>query len=152
LLDREVTLDNIAKTFAQLAAQVQENDVFVLYLAGHGVVLGGSYHFIPVDAIYRNENAFRQASLNEHRLRELLAKIRAQKSLVILDTCYAGAASKLASFATAVAARGDLSEKTAITKLRRATGRAVLAASRTSNWHGKATRDMVSLLTPCWKV
>jgi uncharacterized caspase-like protein len=62
-------------------------------------------------------------------LRDLLKKIHAQKSLIILDTCYAGAASKLASLAPFVAARGDLSEKTAITRLMRATGRAVLAAS-----------------------
>jgi uncharacterized caspase-like protein len=103
--------------------------VFVLYLAGHGIVLSSAYHFIPADAIYHNEQALREASLDEQRLRELLAKIRAQKSLIILDTCYAGAASKLASLTTTVAARGDLSEKTAITKLMRATGRAVLAAS-----------------------
>ena len=129
LLDRDVTLVNIDKAFAELAGQVQESDVFVLYLAGHGIVLGGSYHFIPSEAVYRSESAMHEQSLNEQRLRELLAKIHAQKSLIILDTCYAGAAGNLASLATALAARGDLSEKTAITKLQRATGRAVLAAS-----------------------
>jgi WD40 repeat protein len=129
LLDREVTLQKINTAFTQLADQVKENDVFVLYMAGHGIVLSGAYHFIPADAIYRNEQALRKASLDEQRLRDLLKKIRAQKSLIILDTCYAGAASKLASLTTAATARGDLSEKTAITKLMRATGRAVLAAS-----------------------
>jgi uncharacterized caspase-like protein len=129
LLDRKVTLQSINAAFDRLADQVKENDVFVLFLAGHGIVLSDVYHFIPADAIYRNEQALREASLDKQRLQDLLKEIRAQKSLLILDTCYAGAASKLASLTTAVAARGDLSEKTAITKLMRATGRTVLAAS-----------------------
>ena len=79
--------------------------MFVLYLAGHGIVLEGSYHFIPSEAVYSSENAMHEQSLNEQRLRELLAKIHAQKSLIILDTCYAGAAGNLASFATALAVR-----------------------------------------------
>jgi uncharacterized caspase-like protein len=124
-----VTLQSINAAFDRLADQVKENDVFVLFLAGHGIVLSDVYHFIPADAIYRNEQALREASLYKQRLQDLLKEIRAQKSLLILDTCYAGAASKLASLTTAAAARGDLSEKTAITKLMRATGRAVLAAS-----------------------
>jgi uncharacterized caspase-like protein len=58
----------------------------------------------------------------------LLAKIKARKSVIILDTCYAGAASSLSGLPNLVATRG-LGEKTAITRLMRATGRAVLAAS-----------------------
>ncbi len=132
LLDDQATLAGIGNAFEELAGQVRESDVFVLFLAGHGIVLSDMYHFIPYDAIYSSENAFREGSVSEQRLRDWLAKIRARKSLIILDTCYAGAAGKLASVATTLAARGGPSEQTAITRLYRATGRAVLAASSSS--------------------
>ena len=92
------------------------------------MVFDGAYHFIPQDAIYSSEQAFRDASLNEQRLRDLLKTIRAQKSLIILDTCHAGAV-KLAGVPSSLGLRGDLSLETSITKLNRATGRAVLMAS-----------------------
>ena len=88
----------------------------------------GAYHFIPTEAIYHNEKDFRTASLDEQGFRELLKTIPAQKSLILLDTCYAGAI-KLDALASGLAMRGDLTEKTAITKLMRATGRTVLMAS-----------------------
>ena len=102
--------------------------MFLLYLAGHGTVFDGAYHFIPPEAIYTNEQDFRAASLDEQGFQSLLKTIRAQKSLILLDTCHAGAM-KLASVASGLAIRGDLDEKTAITKLQRATGRTVLMAS-----------------------
>ena len=92
LTNEQVTLDRVTKSFASLAQQVQEGDVFVLYLAGHGIVIDGSYHFIPSNAVYTSERAMQGASLSEQRLRELLAKIKTRKSVIFLDTCYAGKA------------------------------------------------------------
>lgn len=128
LLDGQANRSGIQAAFAELAGQVKENDVFLLYLAGHGAVFDGAYHFVPQDDIYRSEKNFRAASLNQQDFQDLLKTIRAQKSLILLDTCYAGAV-KLAALASGLAVRGDLEEKTAITKLMRATGRTVLMAS-----------------------
>jgi len=129
LPDSKADLAGIKAAFAELAQRAKENDVFLLYMAGHAAVFEGTYHFIPQDDIYRSEKDFRAASLDEQGLQDLLKTIRAQKSLIFLDTCFAGAAVKLASVPNALAARGDLEEKTAITKLMRATGRTVLMAS-----------------------
>ena len=128
LMDADASLTHIKAAFKKLSGQVKENDVFLLYLAGHGTVFDGAYHFIPPEAIYTNEQDFRAASLDEQGFQSLLKTIRAQKSLILLDTCHAGAM-KLASVASGLAIRGDLDEKTAITKLQRATGRTVLMAS-----------------------
>ncbi len=128
LMDADASLDHIKAAFKELSGHVKENDVFLLYLAGHGAVFDGAYHFIPPEAIYTNEQDFRAASLNTQGFQDLLKTIRAQKSLILLDTCHAGAM-KLASLASGLAMRGDLDEKTAITKLQRATGRTVLMAS-----------------------
>ncbi len=128
LTDAQANKTSIKAAFAELAGKVKQDDVFLLYLAGHGAVFDGAYHFIPTEAIYRNEKDFRAASLDEQGFRELLKTIPAQKSLILLDTCYAGAI-KLDGLASGLAMRGDLTEKTAITKLMRATGRTVLMAS-----------------------
>ncbi|MFO1433776.1 MAG: caspase family protein [Candidatus Competibacteraceae bacterium] len=121
LLDRKVTLETVTQAFNQLAPKVQPSDVFVLYLAGHGEAIDGKYHFVLPETPYINENYLRKGSLDQDSLQTLLAKILTQKSVVILDTCYAGLFN--------LPARGGDSEKTAIEKLMKATGRAVLAAT-----------------------
>jgi hypothetical protein len=130
LMDRDVTLGKLEAVFRDLAGKVQDHDVFVLYLAGHGMTLDGEYHFIPADVIYENTQALRAGSVQQERLQRWLGAIQAQKSLVLLDTCASGAfVTALSGTVTQLASARDLSEKGAIDKLMRATGRAVIAAS-----------------------
>jgi hypothetical protein len=132
LLDRNAGLSNIDMAFRELAEKVQEHDVFVLYLAGHGTTLDGQYHFLPWDLVYENQQALRTGSVHQERFLQWLGMIKAQKSLIVLDTCHAGAfaTASLGRLTNAVAARGgDLAEKGAMDRLMRATGSAVIAAS-----------------------
>ncbi|MEE8304073.1 MAG: caspase family protein, partial [Candidatus Tectomicrobia bacterium] len=130
LVDRQATLDGIHTAFRELAAQVQAHDVFVLFLSGHGITVDGQYHFIPADVIYTNRKALQAGSVDQRRLQTWLGAIKAQKSLVLLDTCYAGAFRMATSGALPIfAMTKGLEEKSAIDKLMRATGRAVIAAS-----------------------
>ena len=124
LSDREATLAGIEAAFDQVAGRTQAHDVFVLYMAGHGLALDGSYHFLPWDLVYRNSDSVRTEALTQRRLEDLLSRVPALKSLILLDTCNAGAF-------TQMAARG-LAEKTALDKLMRATGRAMIVASSES--------------------
>jgi hypothetical protein len=130
LLNEAATLRNLDAAFQKLAREVQEHDVFVLYLAGHGATLDGEYLFIPWDMVYANQEALRAGSVRQEQLMRWLGLIKAQKSLVLLDTCYAGALVKAAAGGTPAlfAARG-LEEKGAMDRLMRATGRAMLVAS-----------------------
>lgn len=125
LPDRDATRIGIEKAFERLAARVQPSDVFVLYLAGHGRSFDGRYHFLPSEAVYRGEEELRSQGLSEEDLKGFLQKVRAQKSLVVLDTCQAGAALGLAALTTT---RGP-EMKDAISRLMKTTGRAVLAAT-----------------------
>lgn len=130
LTDQAASKANIKATFAELAAKVEPNDVFVLYLSGHGYAADGRYHFIPQEFAYTGADALKTQSLGEADLTGLLATIKAQKSLVILDTCYAGAfGGDKADLAFAVGGARSIEEKAAIDRLMRSTGRAVLAAS-----------------------
>ena len=119
LSDGNVTRVSLEKTIAEAASHIQPSDVFVLYLAGHGTALDGRYYFIPWEVRYTSEAALQQQSLDEEFLRKLLAQIPAKKTLLILDTCNSGAISN---------GRG-LGEKTAVARLAKITGRAILAAS-----------------------
>jgi WD40 repeat protein len=124
LLDRDVTYENLKRKFESLALEVKPNDVFVFYAAGHGAVRDGRYLFIPADLVYQNDETLRRDAIDEEKLRTLLAKIPAQKSLVLLDTCSAGAFNA----EPALAARA-IDDKSALDRLMKATGRAVLAAA-----------------------
>ncbi len=124
LLNEQATLANIDAAFTALANKVQPQDVFVLYLAGHGKTLNGDYHFVPWETVVKNDDSLHDNSLDQKHLQTLLAKIPATKTVVLLDTCDAG------SFT--LPSRG-MDQKTAISRLMRATGRALLAATSDDN-------------------
>lgn len=126
LYDQDATISKVVQAFAQIAEKDNTNDVFILYLAGHGITLDGRYHFLPADFRYRNENSVRHKAINQDHLQKWLASLDSRKSLVLLDTCNSG------SFTEAQVAHRGIAEKTAIDKLTRATGRATISASTDS--------------------
>jgi uncharacterized caspase-like protein len=127
LTDNDATLSRIERAFETLPSAMAPSDVFVLYLSGHGRALEGRYHFLPQEFIYENDDVLRDKSLSEDRLAAFLKTIPATKTLVVIDTCHAGAALRLA--ALDLPAKGGYNEKSSIARLMAVTGRAVLAAS-----------------------
>lgn len=131
LLDQDATADKIEQAFDGIAKRIEPNDVFVLFMAGHGMAWQGDYHFIPWEALYENTETLVKASLSQEKLAALLKRIPTSKSLIILDSCSAGQLA--ADFAEgkqfAMLTRGNISDKSAIDRLMRATGRYVLAAT-----------------------
>ena len=123
LFDDQATLKGLESAFRDAKATVRAQDVFMLYLAGHGVTLDGRYYFLPQDFRYYNDDAVRSNAINQEHLQRWLADVPARKSLVLIDTCESG------SFSQSLAAVRGMAEKTAIAKLTRATGRATIVAS-----------------------
>jgi WD40 repeat protein len=123
LFDDQVTFKGLELAFNQVKAAITPQDVFIFYLAGHGVTLGGRYYFLPQDFRYYNEEAVRANAVNQDHLQNWLAGIPARKSLVLVDTCESG------SFSQSLVAMRGMAEKTAVAKLTRATGRATIVAS-----------------------
>lgn len=121
MLDKNVTAKNMDKVFQDMAMNIEPDDVFVLYIAGHGLSVEGNYYFFPWGLLYKNEQSVVKKGISRDDLQHFLAMIPANKAVILLDTCNAGAFSRVSS-------RG-LSEKTAISKLIRATGRATIMAS-----------------------
>ena len=91
LPDSKATAQNIREAVARAAAAVKPGDTFVLYLAGHGTAVDGEYYFIPWEAEYRNPKDLLAKSMNREAIQGLLKQIHTVKSVLILDTCGAGA-------------------------------------------------------------
>jgi hypothetical protein len=123
LFDDQVTIDGLGHAFREIKATIAPQDVFMFYLAGHGVTLNGRYYFLPYDFRYYNEEAIRKNAVNQDHLQKWLSLIPARKSLVLIDTCESG------SFTQSMVAMRGMAQKTAIAKLTRATGRATIVAS-----------------------
>lgn len=123
LNDGEVTKENLASAFSRLSQSIRADDVFVFFVSGHGTTYDdGDYYYLPADFRYTSKDSIPDGGISKNDLLANLSKIKAGKTLVMLDTCNSGA------FLSDFGQRG-LSEKTAIDRLTRATGHATLAAS-----------------------
>jgi WD40 repeat protein len=121
LLDEQASGERIRRELHAMAQRVRPADLFVLYLAGHGVSTDqGEYVFLPQDLLYRNSETLAASGLGGDELRSLLARIPSTKTVVVLDTCSSGA--------FGLSGR-SLGEKGAIDRLSRLSGRVVLAAA-----------------------
>lgn len=123
LLDAQVTEAGLDAAFADLAAQVKPQDVFVFFLAGHGKTVEGRYYFIPQDFRFDGEDAITRLGIDQDRWQDWAAAIRAKKSVMIYDTCESGSLTGTRSVDAAAA------QSAAVARLTRAIGRTILSAS-----------------------
>jgi len=142
LFDDKVTKKTITEVFENINST--REDVFLLYIAGHGITdeYNGNYYYIPYNFLLNNNiNAVQEQGIGQKDLMLGLSKITALKSLVLLDTCNSG------SFVEANI------QKTTTNRLSRATGRATLSASSSTQvayegykGHGVFTYTLIEAL------
>jgi hypothetical protein len=128
VLDADATAQGIAAAINKLvtAGDVQAADVFVLFLAGHGRNIAGTYYFLPQDLSFEGGRTVISDGIDQDQMQRWLAKIPAQKSILILDTCESAAATRSL----------DIERETAIDRLRYATGRSVITAAGNAAFEG----------------
>ena len=88
--------------------------------AGHGKAVDGKYNFLPADLVLENEDNIRKGGLTQEKLEGHLRRFGSGRTLLVLDTCHAGAMTE---------SRG-IEETFAIDNLMRQSGQVTLAASR----------------------
>ncbi|RVT90691.1 hypothetical protein EOD42_23090 [Rhodovarius crocodyli] len=91
LNDRDASLPSIEAAFERLRAEVKEEDTVVIFIAGHGMADGQRYLFVPYLPQAATMDAIRRDSLDDRRLVALWASLPARNSILLLDTCHAGA-------------------------------------------------------------
>jgi uncharacterized caspase-like protein len=86
----EPTADNIQDEIEYFLEEASEDDMTLIFFAGHGVNIGEDYYFVPTDGERRSEDRWRTRSLVEWRfLRNTLEKTKGTR-LLFLDTCHSG--------------------------------------------------------------
>ncbi|MBI5638106.1 MAG: caspase family protein [Nitrospinae bacterium] len=87
LADQNATKANILNTVNELSAKIKPSDSFILFAAGHGVLLQNQY-FMLTHAYAGEVNDSILISANE--IVEMSKKIKSLSQLLIFDTCHAG--------------------------------------------------------------
>jgi hypothetical protein len=96
LVDARATGAAVRQTLKKAAGAAEPRDTLVVFLAGHGVMLGQRYYFLPGDFDSRKhdsrEEAVRKAGVPADEIGACIAGSRCLKRVLILDTCAAGGA------------------------------------------------------------
>lgn len=95
LYDHRATRASIVAALEAVGRESEKDDTVIIYLAGHGLIVPSRedpsvslYHFIPHDV--ESEDQVSERALSEKDLTGLISGIRADKLLLVLDTCHAG--------------------------------------------------------------
>lgn len=122
LLDKDATNAGIAAAFARLAQDVAAGDTVLVFFAGHGIALDGRYYFIPHDLPEQSGEAIARHGFSQQQLSEMLARLKASRVVLMVDTCFAGSIDV-----------GDIARKarddTWVESLSRSSGRFTLAGT-----------------------
>lgn len=130
-----------------VAKKAGEEDVFVFYYAGHGVMSEGlnqQFYIIPHEVVklYGDEQGLVRLAISASELKQASVEIKARKQLFVLDACQSGGMTGM------LAARGAAEEK-AVNQLARSTGTYWLAASGTEQFAGEFAQLGHGIFTYC---
>ena len=127
LLDDKATKQGIQDALSEVAKQAKPQDTFILFLAGHGTMVGQRYYFLPHEFQLGSrelEDAVRQQGLAGDELDDAVSAIPALKRVLIYDTCQSGGTVGVGRLA-----RNPFGFAKAMEAMSRAQGAFVLAAT-----------------------
>jgi uncharacterized caspase-like protein len=100
---------------------INPQDTVLIYLAGHGENINDKWYFVPHELTYpEREDDVRSKGISSDELSGYMKNIKAQKILLLIDACKAGA--------VLIAFRG-FEDRKALSQLSRSTGVHIVAAS-----------------------
>jgi hypothetical protein len=91
LLDQTATTSGVIQALAHFRQVVQPNDEFVFYISGHGLQMRWASAGKTLPVLY-DTNANASDLLDFGRIAKLIGEIPARQSVMLIDTCHAGAA------------------------------------------------------------
>jgi WD40 repeat protein len=95
-VDRDATHAGIQQALSQVAGQARPEDVVLIYLAGHGTVLGEQFYFLSEEMRSEmgadDETAVRRYGMPASEIGDALRAAKAQKHILVIDACQAGGA------------------------------------------------------------
>ena len=128
LTDEQVSEAGIAAAVKEIAAAAGPEDVFVLFLGGHGKSIAGRYYYYPQSLDFAAHQSVEEHAIGQDKWEAWLAMLPVQQSLLLIDTCEGEAFP---------GSRGtDSVRLTAMAQLQQATGRNIIATSREAAYEG----------------
>jgi hypothetical protein len=94
LTDREATKAGITGKINELSRVIKPQDSFILFVAGHGVLLQNQYYMLTSDYDGRVTDA---GIISSNEIVDISKKINSLSQLFIFDTCHAGGVDFLVS-------------------------------------------------------
>jgi WD40 repeat protein len=125
----DTTRDSLIKVLKDIQGEVEPDDLFVFYVASHGVADDAEFYLITSNVGSVSTEHLKADAVSKEELTALVANIHATKKLMVIDTCHAEALGN--ALQVGLLTRG-LDEATALKVLSRAVGTTVLAASTTT--------------------
>lgn len=120
IYNEQATKETIISQLSQLQ-NTRPQDAVLIYLAGHGENINDKWYFIPHELTYpEREEDVKTKGLSSDELSGYIKNIKAQKILMLIDACKAGA--------VLIAFRG-FEDRKALSQLSRSTGVHIVAAS-----------------------
>jgi hypothetical protein len=83
----DATKENILNRINALSRSIKPNDVFMLFIASHGVLQSGLYSIVTHDY---NGSLSADNLINSNEIMEISKNVKALTQIFILDTCHAG--------------------------------------------------------------
>ena len=127
VIDDQATKKGIKGALKKIAAETRPQDTLVVFLAGHGTMVGQRYYFVPHELrkqADRLEDDIRKQGLPADEISDYLGTAKALKRLLILDTCSSGGA-----LSSALRSRSGFALRGAIERLSRTQGVFTIAAA-----------------------
>jgi WD40 repeat protein len=94
LTDKEATKTNITGKINELIQKIKPQDSFILFVAGHGVLLQNQYYMLTHDF---NGEVSDANMISSNEIVEMSKKIKSLSQLFIFDTCHAGGVDTIVS-------------------------------------------------------
>lgn len=118
--DATVTRSSVLEKFTELKAKVRQEDVFIFFYSGHGVMIedkSSQFYIIPYDVtqLYNTNAEMQKVAIQASELQTFSKDLKAQKQLFVFDACQSG------GMLESIASRGAAEER-AIAQLARSTG------------------------------
>ena len=120
IYNEQATKQNIVSKLSQIQ-NINPQAAVLIYLAGHGENINDKWYFIPYELTYpEREEDVKTKGISSDELSGYIKNIKAQKILLLIDACKAGA--------VLIAFRG-FEDRKALSQLSRSTGVHIVAAS-----------------------
>jgi WD40 repeat protein len=94
LTDEQATRENITGKIDELSMVIKPTDGFILFVAGHGVLLQNQYYMLTHDF---DGSITEKNTISSNAIIEMSKKIKSLSQLFIFDTCHAGGVDTIVS-------------------------------------------------------